>query len=191
MKMGGHIKRPWSHGFTLIELTIIIAVIGLLTVITAAVIIPGSQEKTRHTKAMNELSSIASAAQLYAAKNDDFPADSPGLIPDDLKSFIKDDSGTDWPNAPWTGSTYSFNNWPADENGNQQTYQVTIRFCNPGDTATCKKNFPKESWVKDDWDSYSTVYHCISGSCRSDQNKPKNHPGFCMNCTNSMKEMGH
>jgi type II secretory pathway pseudopilin PulG len=176
-KKGTPIKWIYAHRAR----TIIISVIGILLAITAAVILPGSQEKTRHTKAMNELSTIASAAQLYAAKYNDFPADSPGKIPDGLNEFIKNENNdSNWPNAPWPGSSYSFNNWPADENGNQQTYQVTIRFCNPGDDATCKKNFPKESWVKDNWDSYSTIYHCISGSCRSDQNKPKDYPGFCI-----------
>lgn len=190
-KMGGHLRATRSNGFTLIELTVIISVIGILALLTTAVIIPGSKEKTRHTKAMSEMSTLSDAAHLYTAKYNEYPADSPNTIPAGLNEFIKSD-GVDskWPSGPWPGSTYSFNNWPADENGNQQTYQITLRFCDPGDDATCKKNFPKESWVKDDWDSYSSIYMCISGSCRSDQYKPVSHPGMCMNC-GTTKMMGN
>jgi len=191
-KMGGHFRANKSNGFTLIELTVIISVIGILAVLTTAVIIPGSKEKTRHTKAMSEMSTISDAVHLYTAKYNEYPADSPNAVPEVLNEFIKND-GVDpnWPNAPWAGSTYSVNNWPADDNGNQETHQITIKFCNVGDEATCKKNFPKQPWVKEDWDSYSTVYMCISGSCRSDQNKPVSHPGLCMNCGSSMKQMGN
>ncbi|NDC22068.1 type II secretion system protein [bacterium] len=192
MKMGGQNKTHQLRGFTLIELTIIISVIGILATITTAVIVPISREKAKHAQAMSDMNTIVNAAQMYAAKYNDFPVDSPGSIPSGLNEFIKNDNHkADWPSGPWKGSTYSFNNWPADDNGNKQTYQVTLSFCNPGDTATCKKTFPKEPWVKDTWDSYSTAYMCVSGSCRSSQDKPVNYPGFCMNCTGAMKDMGH
>jgi len=192
MKMGGLKKTLRSYGFTLIELTLIISVLGILAVISTAVIIPASREKTRHAQAMSDMNTIVNASQLYASKYNDFPNDSVGSIPSGFNEFIKNDNNNnDWPKGPWPGSFYSFNNWPADDNGNDQTYQVTLSFCNPGDTATCKKNFPKEPWVKDSWDGYSTIYMCVKGTCRSSQEKSKNHPGYCMNCSNAMKEMGH
>ncbi|HMH30988.1 MAG TPA: type II secretion system protein [Methylomirabilota bacterium] len=184
--MGGpnNIKRP--NGFTIVELVVVITVIGILALITNGFIIRNYRERTHYSRSISELNTMANAVSLYVAKYNAYPDDVTRDIPAGLKEFVQSDGvNANWPNAPWPGSVYDWDNWPPDSIGPQQTYQISIRFCDPGDTATCKKNFPKEPWVTSDWDSNSAVYFCISGSCRSHQSMPMNHPGYCINCGNA------
>jgi hypothetical protein len=43
--------------------------------------------------------------------------------------------------------------------------------------------------ILNSWDSYSAMYYCVKGSCRSHQSKPINHPGFCINCGSSQSQI--
>lgn len=177
-------KKNNLPGFTLIELMIVITILGIIAAITYSILVPNYRERTYYTRSIAELNAMGNAATLYVAKYNDYPADVTRDVPAGLKEFVKGQQTDDWPDAPWPGAVYDWDNWPPDTNGPQQTYQISIRFCNAGDDTTCKKNFPKESWVTSSWDSYSAVYYCIKGSCRSHQNKPLNYPGYCVNCGN-------
>lgn len=167
-----------KDGFTLIEILIVISGIGILAAITYSYAVPKYRERTYLVKAESELHTQANALTLYVSKYNDYPVDvSRGIAPG-TQEFLQTNGQNDlWPNAPWPGSVYDYDRW--DDLG---VIQISIRFCNAGDDATCKKNFPDESWVNSSWDSYSAVYLCIKGPCRSSHDKPVNYPGYCVNC---------
>lgn len=186
MKMLMHKKQS---GFTLIEIMLVVGVLAILAVLSYGTLGQRYKSRAYYTRAVAELNSMGNAAQLYVAKNNDYPADVVRDIPSDLKSLVQGQEGIDaWPKAPWPGSVYDYENWPPDSYGPQQTYQISIRFCDVGDSTTCKALAKKylsdyaSASILDNWDSQSAVYYCLKGSCRSHQSKPISHPGYCINC---------
>lgn len=171
-----NLKRA-RGGFTLIELVVVLLVLSLLVVLTYSYAVPKYRERTYLTRSVSELNTMGNALTLYISKYNDYPADVVRNVPPGIQEFLQGQYASNWPDAPWPGSVYDYDRW--DDIG---VIQISIRFCNAGDTPTCKKNFPAESWVDDSWDSYSAVYFCIKGSCRSHQSKPANWPGHCINC---------
>lgn len=165
-------------GFTLIELLVVIAIIGALASIVLASLV-SAREKARLARAQEELHQLATAVELYANDhNGSFPADANRNIPPGLEAYLPNG---DWPNAPWPGSVYDWDSWaPGDFSyaPKVQTYQISIRFCDING-ANCQ--YPKETWA-DDFDQYSAVYYCISGSCRAHDSQPLSHPAYCVNC---------
>lgn len=180
-----------NRGFTLIEIVMVIAVIGTLAAITYSIAVPDWRNRTYYNKALGETSAMGNALKLYVAKNNDYPPEVSRNIPADIKEFMsKDNISADWPDAPWPGSVYDYDNWPEDNGlGTTQTYQISIRFCEAGDTNTCRTNAQKylkkyvDASVLNSWDSNSSAYYCVKGSCRSAQSVPTSHPGYCLNCS--------
>lgn len=179
------------NGFTLVEITVVIVLIGVLTAFSYSYAVPKYRNRTYYTRAVSELNTMGNALTLYVAKYNDYPPDVSRDIPAGMKEFIQGDGvNNTWPDAPWPNTVYDYDNWAPDANGPNQTYQISIRFCIPGDDAGCKANAQKyltsyvPSSTLNSWDSYSSVYYCIKGSCRSHQSKPLNHPGYCINCGN-------
>lgn len=164
-------------GFTLIELVIILAVLGVLAVITYSYAVPKYRERTYFTRGVAEMNSMTNALTLYVAKYNDYPADVVRDVPPGIQEFLQGQYVADWPDAPWPGSVFDYDRW--DDIG---VVQISVRFCQIGDTPTCQKNFPDQSWVDETWDSHSAVYYCLKGPCRSHQSKPIDHPGYCVNC---------
>jgi len=186
------LKPKFSRsGFTLIELVIVMFLLGVIASFTYSYAVPKYKNRTYYTRAVSELNTMGNATTLYIAKYNDYPPDVSRDIPAGLKEFIQTDGvNNSWPDAPWPGTVYDYDNWPPDSYGPQQTYQISIRFCDAGDDATCKKNAQNylsgyaSAATLNAWDSYSSVFYCIKGSCRSHQSKPLNHPGYCINCGN-------
>ncbi len=180
----GKDKNNVGAGFTLVEILIVVSVIGILAAITGNTLIPNWHERTYFSRSIAELNTLGNATNLYVSKYNVYPPDQGRGIPAPIMEFVQSAGrNAAWPVAPWPGSTYEWDNWPPDASkGFDQTYQLSIHFCNAGDTATCKRNFPREKWVTSSWDSYSSVYYCISGTCRADQNYPVTHAGYCINC---------
>jgi prepilin-type N-terminal cleavage/methylation domain-containing protein len=185
--------KTTAKGFTLLEIMIVIVVIGLLAAITYSVAVPKYKERTYFTRSNSELNTMANALTLYLAKYNDYPPDVNRDVPAGIKEFVQTNGqSATWPDAPWPGSVYDYDlwtDWTYHDAGEAAgpIVQISIRFCNAGDEATCKKNFPKEPWVTSSWDSNSAVYYCIHGPCRSHQTKPANHPGYCINCGGAAK----
>ena len=67
-------KSQNSRGFTLVEIIVALAIIGLLaTVVVGA--LSGSREKARDTKRVSDIEQIAVALRLYAEQNGEFPCE--------------------------------------------------------------------------------------------------------------------
>lgn len=182
-------KQTKQKGFTLVEIVIVIIVIGVLAALIYGLVLARSRERAYYTRSISELNTMGNALSLYVTKYNDYPADVVRDVPAGMKEFIQSQAGNAaWPDAPYPGTVYDYDNWPPDGNGPQHTYQISIRMCNVGDDATCKANAQKylseyvSASTLANWDSSSSMYYCIKGSCRSHQNKPLNHPGYCMNC---------
>lgn len=177
--------KPGSRGFTLVEVVIVLIVLGLLAALTYSIAVPKYRERTYQTRANSELNTMANALTLYVSKYNDYPDDVVRSVPPGIQEFLQGQYQSDWPDAPWPGSVYDYDRW--DDIG---VIQISIRFCNIGDNATCNANANKylkgivDQSVLDAWDAYSSVYYCIRGNptCRSHQSKPADHPGYCINC---------
>lgn len=187
-------KKSISDGFTIVEICIVIVVIGILAGFTYSITVPKYRERSYYTRGISELNAMANATKLYVTQYNDYPADVSRDVPAGIKEFVKGQTSTaEWPDAPWPGSVYDYDNWPPDANGPEHTYQISIRMCDVGQSAVCKANAQKylkdyvDQTTLDNWDSYSSMYYCLKGSCRSHQNRPMDHPGYCANCGTNNK----
>jgi prepilin-type N-terminal cleavage/methylation domain-containing protein len=164
-----------KKGFTLIELLVVVAILGVLSSIVLNVL-ARSRSSAAFARAKLEFKSIATAIQLYTEDHGDtFPADVNRGLPPGLEVYL---SGGNWPNAPWPGSLYDWDNFVDSDTG-QTVMQVSIRFCPLNHPELCQ--FPNESWATG-FDYYSSVYYCLQGACRSHSSQPIDHPGYCINC---------
>ncbi len=163
-----------KKGFTLIELLVVIAILGVLSSIILSSL-TGSRSSANFARAKLEFKSLATAIQLYTEDHGGtFPADVDRGLPPGLEAYL---SGGSWPNAPWPGSVYDWDNWVDSTTGT--VMQVSIRFCPLGHPELCQ--FPNNSWAAD-FDYYSSVYYCLQGVCRAHPSMPIDHPGYCINC---------
>lgn len=185
-----------QSGFTLLEILMVIIVLGILATISYGTLAQRWKLKAYYTRTIAELNAMGNAANIYVAKNNDFPEDVNRNVPAGLKEYVQGQEGIDeWPTAPWPGSVYDYDNWPPDANGPNHTYQISVRLCDAGQNATCKSNAQKylSDYVSQDvlnnWDALSSVYYCIKGSCRSHQSRPISHPGYCINCGTSTNKI--
>jgi len=178
-----------KRGFTLVEILIVVIVLGTLAAVGYGTLSQRWKLKAYYTRTVAELNAMGNAANLYVAKYNDYPPDVSRNVPAGLKEFVQGQEGIEeWPAAPWPGSVYDYDNWPPNEHGPDQTYQISVRMCPVGDTATCNANAKKylsdyvDEATLNAWDAHSSVYYCIKGSCRSHQDRPLTHPGYCINC---------
>lgn len=182
--------RSDQTGFTLVELAVVMVVLGILAGLTYSIGVPRWRERTYYTRMTSEMNTMANGLTLYAAKYNDYPADVARDVPGEIKEFLQGQYLDAWPDAPYPNSVYDYDNWAPDANGPEHTYQISMRMCAAGDNAGCKAN--AQRWLSahipastlENWDAYSSVYYCIKGSCRSHQDRPMSHPGYCINCGN-------
>lgn len=169
-----------NSGFTIIEILVVVTVIAIIAALVISNI-PRGRERAYLTRSQAELTTLATAARLYAQKYDVYPEDVSRSIPAEIKEFIaKGNQGDEWPDAPWPNSVYDYESWDIDGDTKMETIQISIRFCPVGGPiGACK--FPSEPWATG-FGINSAYYYCIKGYCRSHQSEAVSYPGYCYNC---------
>jgi len=159
-----------EKGFTLIELLVVMAIIGLLSAITLSSL-GIARDRANLSRLQIEFRSFGTAMELYLFDFDGYPPDVSRNVPAGIQAYL---AGGSWPIGPYTGSVYDWDNIT----GGDPYVQLSLRFC---DILGNNCNFPNESWAAG-FDSYSAVYYCFQGNCRSHPSRPVSHPGYCINC---------
>jgi general secretion pathway protein G len=167
-------QRFQVRGFSLMEILIVIAIMGILGAVIVGVLTSG-KDKAFLARAKLEFRSLSQSLELYKIDNGGYPADVNRGLPNGLEAYLP---GGNWPNAPWPGSVYDWDNWDID---GEQVVQFSVRFCDIDETDPENCPFPKDEWAAD-FDVNSAVYFCIEGSCRSHDAQPVDYPGYCINC---------
>ncbi len=170
-------KRINNNGFSLIELLIVITVITILSLIVSGAF-NSAREKAYFSKSKLQFKSFEKSLELYKSDNrDNFPPDANRSIPSGLEAYL---SGDNWPDGPWPGSVYDWENWDDPDTPGAKIYQVSVRFCPAGGTIDeCR--FPTNDWAIG-FGVNSSVYYCIEGACRPHINEALDYPGYCINC---------
>jgi len=164
-------------GFTLMELLVVIAIIGILSSVVLGSL-NSARASALEARAHGQFKTFQTALELY--KNDnagEYPPDSDRDLPSGMEAYI---AGGVWPEGPWPGSVYDWDNWEDPDVSGARIYQISVRFCpTGGPLSACV--FPDEDWAED-FDIDSAYYFCISGNCRSHASQPVEYPGKCVNC---------
>ena len=170
-----HNHSTWlrGRGFTLIELLVVIAIVGILAAVVLTNI-SNARHSAFEARAQMEIRSFATAMQLYLSTHGDYPDDVDRGIPSGLETYLASDG---WPQGPWPDSIYDWDNWEID---GERVIQLSVRFCPVGGPLSAC-TFPKASWANN-FDIHSAYFYCFEGACRSHVSRPRNHPGYCMNC---------
>ncbi len=168
-------QKNIKKGFTLVEILVVIGIIGILSSVTL-ILLNKARSSASLARAKTEFKSLETAINFYYEDNGSMPEDVSRDLPPGLEVYL---SGGDWPNAPWPGTVYDWDNWEDPDNPEERIYQISVRFCPLNEPENCQ--FPEEDWAEN-FDYYSALYYCVSGNCRSHISKPIDHPGYCVNC---------
>lgn len=116
-----------TKGFTLVELLVVVTIVAILaSILFLTFDIVGIRERSRTSTAKASLKSIGDAAYIYAADKGDWPADVYRDLPQDFIQYLSPGA---WPNGPFPGSVYDWDNW-ADQtcwDGSTNIIQITLR----------------------------------------------------------------
>ncbi len=166
--------------FSVIETIIVVAIIVLLS----AVVMSGAtvaRNKAYFSRATEEFKSLSAALELYSQSHSgDYPADVSRDLPAGIETYLAGGAVASWPDAPWPGSVYDWDNWDNPDTPGEKIYQISIRFCPAGGPLSACK-FPSEAWAAG-FGVNSAVYWCISGVCRPHIDESVSYPGYCVNC---------
>ncbi len=172
-----HYRCKEHRGYTIVELLITISIIAILASVTLPVI-NMVRDDAYYARALAEFRSVEVSLQHYKDEYGSFPPDASRDIPPGLEAYLAPGI---WPDAAWPGSVFDWENWDDPDNPGEKIYQISLRFCPIGQPSQCR--FPNQPWATN-FDIDSSVYYCIQGACRAHINRPINHPGYCVNCSN-------
>lgn len=98
--------RRKYRGFTLIEILIVVAIIGILATIVM-LSLGGAQARSRYARVVSDMTSIAKAVDLYQIQhNNVYPADKDPNISPDEAGFL--DYLPAWPKPPCSEPAYVY-----------------------------------------------------------------------------------
>jgi prepilin-type N-terminal cleavage/methylation domain-containing protein len=125
-------ENQYYKGFTLLELLLVIAIVAILATVVLLAINPARMiEESRLATAKAALNQIAKASQMYETNYGELPGDTPRNIPTEFQPYL---GSGDWPNAPWPGSVYDWDNWTVWTSaidscweGSRDIIQITVR----------------------------------------------------------------
>lgn len=170
-------KRINSKGFSLIELLIVVTIITILGLIVSGAF-NSAREKAYLSKSKLQFKSFEKSLELYKTENgNEFPPDANRNIPAGLEEYLSADN---WPEGPWPGSIYDWDNWDDPDTPGAKIYQISVRFC-PASGSIDECQFPNTDWAQD-FDVNSSIYYCVEGACRPHINEDVDYPGYCINC---------
>lgn len=99
------ISNKYKHGFTLVEIMIVVVIIGIL----ATMAYPAFLKVKTHSQASrvaNDFRSFSGLFETFTLDNGTYPADaSPGVVPNGMEDYIKSDS---WTNDSPIGGSYDW-----------------------------------------------------------------------------------
>jgi general secretion pathway protein G len=127
-RMAKRIRQATRRGFTLIEILLVVAIIGMLVALVG-VAVPKYLESTRKDAAKTQIRMLETALDSYNMKNGKYPASL-----DDVKEFLR---GNELPMTPWNGE-YQYS-----ASSSQAGYSYEISCTAPDGTLIANYNMSK------------------------------------------------
>lgn len=163
-------------GFSLVEMTLVITVIGILAGLAVYVTVGRSTERSKFNAAISDLTQIGQAMKIYLTNNNDYPAEVGSGIkptsPEDFGKYLSNNGN--WPTGPWPDSEYDYDK-------TTEGIMVHLRFCVSG--GSCQR--PSSTWAND-VNNDGTMYYCVKeispGGCKSltTTKADTSEPGICV-----------
>lgn len=169
------------HGFSLIEVLIVIAIIGILSSVVIASLMT-TRDKARLAETKSEMKSFRNALQLYRNDHGEYPDDVTRSVPPDLMdTYLTEDF---WPGGSWPDTTYDWDAWNTDNAGeSDDIYQITLRCGGKDNKSDDCRYLETTEWDNAgtcDLNENSAIYFCIKGDCVPHESDPDT-CGKCLN----------
>ena len=174
------------RGFSLIEVLVVVGIISVLSAIVLASL-GDARNEAYYAETQQEMRTFKNALEMY--RNDNYysyPEDQCRSVPPEMSDYLTEEF---WPGGSWEESVYDWEAWDTNNNGEIDTYQLSLR-CGTCDNKSTECQFLETT----EWDNEgsctvdenSALYYCIQGNCRPHNN----HPNTCGKCMNPEQSPG-